>query len=153
MFFDLEAGQQGERFSFFSSHIDPVTGEPVYEAPSGDAAAWIRSIAPFFEERVGKREKSVEHVYNPKTRAMERISFFKDQSLEEIRAEREDAYDYAITAIENFRDSKTGKIIECTRENKIALMKVPVFDRYFARCQQLIAASGVKEKEEAEKNS
>lgn len=152
MFVDLEAGQAGEWFPFFSSRIDPVTGEPIYEDPTGDARAQIRSIAPFFEERVGKRNRDIEHVYNPKTRAMERISFFKDQSPGEMRAEREDAYDYAITGLENFKDSKTGKVITCTRENKIALMKVPVFDRYFARCQQLLASSGVKEKEEAAKN-
>lgn len=152
MFFDLEAGQAGEWFPFFSSHIDPVTGEPIYEDPAGDARAQIRSFAPFFEERVGKRNRDVEHIYNPKTRAMERVSFFKELAPAAIKAEREDAFDYAITGLENFKDSKTGKPITCTRENKIALMKVPVFDRFFARCQQLLANSGVKEKEEAVKN-
>ena len=74
-------------------------------------------------------------------------AYVPELSLEEGKAERDDAWDYAITGIENFKDSK-GKIITCTRENKLALMKVPVFDRLVARCLQILASSGVKEKEE-----
>ena len=151
MFIDLDAAQ-GEWFPFFGSKLDPNTGETIYEDPVTDAKVQIRSLAPFFEERVSGRTRIHENVFNPKTRAMERISYFKDQTVAEIRTEREDAYDYAITGIENFKDTKTGKDIDCTRANKIALMKLPVFDRFFARCQQLLASSGVKEKEEAEKN-
>jgi hypothetical protein len=152
MFLDLDASS-GEWFNFFSSHIDPVTGEPVYEEPVKDARVQIRSIAPFIEERMAKRKKSFEHIYNPKTRSMERMSFFPDLSPEEQKAERDDLWDYAIVALENFKDSKTGKVIACTRENKLALMKLPVFDRFVARCQQLISSAGVKEKEETVKNS
>jgi hypothetical protein len=151
MLIDLNS-EQGEWFQFFTSRLDPNTGEVIYDPPTGDARAQIRSLAPFFEERAGKRKKAVEHVYNPKTRAMERIPYFEEQTLEEIKAEREDAYDYAITGLENFKDSKTGTVITCTRGNKVALMKVPVFDRYFARCQQLLASSGVKKAEEEPKN-
>ena len=88
---------------------------------------------------------------NPKTRQMERIAFYAELSVEDAKAERDDAFDFAITGIENFKDAKTGTIITCTRENKLALMKVPVFDRFFARCQQLLSSSGVKE--QVEKNS
>jgi hypothetical protein len=151
MFFDLDS-TQGEWFPFFSSHIDPVTGEPIYEDPHPDAKVQIRSIGPFIEERIAKRKKVAEHVYNPKTRAMERISYYPDQTLEETKAERDDLWDYAITGLENFKDSKTGEPITCTRENKLKLMKVPVFDRFVARCQQLLASSGVKAKEDEEKN-
>ena len=151
MFFDLDS-TEGEWFQFFSSHIDLNTGEIIYEEPTSDARVQIRSIAPFIEERLAKWKRSVEHVYNPKTRAMERISYFPDQTLEESRMDRDDAWDYAITGIENFKDSKTGELIICTRENKLKLMKVPVFDRFFTRCQQLLADSGVKEKEKEEKN-
>jgi len=152
MFLDLDASS-GEWFNFFSSHIDPVTGEPVYEEPVKDARVQIRSIAPFIEERMAKRKKAIEHVYNPKTRSMERMGFFPDLSPEEQKAERDDLWDYAIVALENFKDAKTGKVITCTRENKLALMKLPVFDRFVARCQQLISSAGVKEKEESVKNS
>jgi hypothetical protein len=151
MFFELESGQ-GEWFPFFGSHFDPITGDTIYEDAVSDAKVQVRSMTPFFEEKIAKRKREVEHVYNPKTRQMERITFFKELSVEESKAERDEAWDYAITGIEGFKDSKTGKIIECTRENKLALMKNPVFDRFIARCQQLIASSGVKEAKELEKN-
>jgi len=152
MFVDLKAVEQGEWFNFFSSRIDPVTGEPIYEEPVKDARAQIRSIGPFIEERMGKKKKEIERVYNPKTRGMERIPFYPELSAEDQKAERDDLWDYAITGLENFKDSKTGQVIACTRENKLALMKVPVFDRFVARCQQLLASSGVKEKEEEAAN-
>lgn len=153
MLFDLEAGTQGEWFPFFGSHFDQNTGEVVYEDPVGDARVQVRSMAPFFEERLPRRKKVTENIYNPKTRGMERISYYADLSPEDARIEREEAWDYAITGLENFKDSKTGKPIACTRENKLKLMKVPVFDRFVARCQQLLAEAGVKTKEENEKNS
>lgn len=151
MFFDVESAQ-GEWFAFFGSHIDPVTGDPVYEAPVPDAKVQIRSIAPFVEERFAKRKKIFENVYNPKTRGMERISYYAEQTAEEAKAERDDLWDYAIMDFEGFKDSKTGEVIACTRENKLKLMKVPVFDRFVARCQQLLSSAGIKDKEEAEKN-
>jgi len=150
MLFSLD-NSQGEWFPFQNSHIDPLTGEPVFDDPVADAKVQIRSMTPFFEERIAKRKRQTEHVMNPKTRQMERIAFYAELSVEDAKAERDDAFDFAITGIENFKDAKTGTIITCTRENKLALMKVPVFDRFFARCQQLLSSSGVKE--QVEKNS
>ncbi len=144
---------EGEWFTFFGSHIDINTGEVVYEDPVSDGRVQIRSIAPFIEERVLKRKRMVEHIFNPKTRSMERVSFYLDQTPEENRAERDDLWDYAITGLENFKDIKTGELITCTRENKLRLMKVPVFDRFVARCQQLLSDSGINAKKEIEKNS
>ncbi len=152
MIFDLDA-EQGEWFYFFGSHIDPNTGETIFEEPVLDARVQVRSMAPFFEERIKTRKKGVEHVYNPKTRAMERISYISDLSIGEAQAERDDAWDYAITALENFKDRKTGNVIPCNRENKLKLMKVPVFDRFIARCLQLLASSGMQSKEDEIKNS
>ena len=43
-------------------------------------------------------------------------------------------------------------MIDCTRENKLKLMRVPVFDRFIARCLEMLANSGVKEKEDEQKN-
>jgi len=150
MFIDLSTNE-GEWFPFQNSHIDPLTGEPIFDDPVTDAKVQIRSMTLFFEERIAKRKRQTEHVMNPKTRQMERISYYSELSVEEAKAERDDAFDFAITGIEGFKDSKTGQIITCTKENKIALMKIPVFDRFFARCQQLLSSSGVKEKE-LEKN-
>jgi hypothetical protein len=151
MLFDLDS-LAGEYFPFQNSHIDPLTGEPVFDDPVSDAKVQIRSMTPFFEERIAKRKRQTEHVMNPKTRQMERIAFYAELSVDDARAERDDAFDFAITGIEGFKDAKTGKLIDCTRENKLALMKVPVFDRFFARCQQLLSSSGVKEQVAAAEN-
>jgi len=152
MLFDLDI-TEGEWFQFFGSHIDEKTGEVVYDDPVGDAKVQIRSMKPFFEERVSKRKNSSEFVLNTSTRQMERISFIKEQTIDEIIKEREDAYDYAITGIEGFKDKRTKAVIECTCENKIKLMKNPIFDRFFAKCQQLIEDSIMVQKEGEEKNS
>jgi deoxyadenosine/deoxycytidine kinase len=151
MLFDLDS-TQGEWFTFFTSHIDLNTGEIVYDDPISDARVQIRSIVPFFEERISKRKRAVEHIFNPKSKAMERLTYFEDLTYEQARVEQEDTWDYAITGIENFKDSKTGELITNTRENKIKLMKNPMFDRFIARCLQIISNSGAKIKEETEKN-
>ena len=151
MIIDLEA-TQGEWFPFFGSHINMETGETVYEEPTPDARVQIRSMAPFYEDRLAKRQKKYEHVYNPKTRQMERVAFYQELTPAEEKAEREDAWDYTITGIEGFVDSKTGDTIACTRENKLKLMKLPVFDRFMARCLQILNSAGIKEKEDEEKN-
>jgi len=148
MLFSLDT-TVGEWFPFQNSKIDSATGEHVFDDPVGDAKVQIRSMVPFFEERMAKRKRQAENVFNPKTRQMERITFYAELSVEDAKAERDDAFDFAITGIEGFKDAKTGRLIDCTRENKLALMKVPVFDRFFARCQQLLSNSGVKEQEVA----
>jgi hypothetical protein len=147
---DFDAAE-GEWFYFFSSRINPVTGLVEYDDPASDARVQLRSMGLFFEERLKGRKKLVEHVLNAKTRQMERIEYYPTLAFEEAMKERDDAYDYAITGLENFKD-KSGSIISCTRENKLKLMKVPVFDRFIARCLELLANAGVKQKEEIEKN-
>jgi hypothetical protein len=147
MLLDLEAQEQGEWFQFFTSHIDEATGEVIYDEPSPDARVKIRSMVPFIEERLASRKRQYEHVLNPKTRSMERISYYPEMTPEENRKDREDTWDYVIQGLEGFADKKTGKEIACTRENKIKLMKLPVFDRFVARCLQLLSSSGVEEQE------
>jgi len=149
MFIELNSSE-GEWFPFQNSKIDPLTGEPVFDDPDSDGKVQIRSMTPFFEERIAKRKRQTEHVMNPKTRQMERIAFYAELTVEDAKAERDDAFDFAITGIEGIKDSKTGRLLTATREDKLALMKVPVFDRFFARCQQLLSSSGVKE--QASKN-
>lgn len=151
MYLDLDSSE-GERFQFFASTIDPVSGDVVYGDPKGDAYVTLRPMQPFFEDRLAKRQLKVDHVLNPKTKAMERITYYPDLSFDEVKREREDAWDYAILTWEGFMDEKTKQDIECTRENKIKLMKIPVFDRFIARCFQLMAESGIKEEEALEKN-
>jgi len=151
MIFDLDENQ-GEWFYFFSSHID-ANGQITYDDPVKDARVQIRSITPFIEARMLSKKKVTEHVLNPKTRQMERLSYFPDLSPEEAIKERDDVWDYAITALENFKDGKTGQVIDCTRENKIKLIKIPIFDRFIARCLQIIDGSGMKAEDNIIKNS
>ena len=152
MFFDLEA-TEGEWFPFIGSHIDLVTGDIQYDEPVPEVRARVRPMAPFLEERLAQRKKCVEHVMNPKTRQMERISYYPDIPPEQEKEERDDVWDYVITGLEGFKDKKTGKEIECTRENKLKLMKIPVFERFIARCFELLANTGIDESKALEKNS
>ncbi len=147
--FDDTREVEGEWFSFFGSSINEK-GDVVYEeAKPGAGRARIRSLISFFESKP-QRKKKYEWVLNTATRAMERVGYFEDPSIEENKKERDDTWDYAITGLENF--SIGGRVIECTREGKIELMKRPMFDRFVARCLQLLASSGIKMKEEETKN-
>lgn len=149
MIFDLEQAD-GERFPFFTSTIDPQTGKINYDEP-GDAWVELRPMQPFFEERIAKRKKITEHVHNPKTRQLERISYYPELSVDEAKKERDDAWDYAITGFGNFKD-KSGKIIDFNRENKMKMIKNPMFVRFCERCFEVMSNSGVTQEEEV-KNS
>lgn len=151
MIFDLDAVQQGDYFAFFGSTVNE-RGEVAYLDPEPDAGrVRIRSLTPFFEKAQAGRKRKYEHVLNPSTRSMERVGFFDDPTPDQAKKEREDLWDYAITDIENFFDAK-GEPILCTRENKIRLMAAPVFDRFVARCLQVLAGAGVKADEDLRKN-
>ena len=150
MFVDLE-NNEGQWFTFRMSHIDQNTGEIIWDEPIEGVRVQIRSMKKFFEDRISKRERVTEWKINPKTRANEKHTNFKELSMEEVKAERDDAFDYAIVGLEGFKDKKSRKVIECTRENKLALMSKDFFDRFFADCQQTLDVSGVEmEKEIAE---
>mgnify|MGYP001249914155 CR=1 FL=1 len=151
MLFDLEESQ-GEWFYFFNSRIDQATGETVYDNPVKDARVKIRSISAFFEEALSKRKREFQFVVNPKTRGMERVAYFPELSSEEANQQRDDAWDYAITGLEGFKDAKTKADLKCDRETKLKLMKNPAFDRFIARCFQILASSGIQGKEAEEKN-
>jgi hypothetical protein len=142
----------GEWFPFQLSQIDTETGKITWSDPMPDARMQIRSMTPFFEERISSRKRAVERVLNPKTRQMERISYYEELSPDDAKKERDDAYDYAITGFDGFRDAVTKKDIPVTRDTKLALMKMPIIDRFFAKCQEMLAGSGVKIQEGLEKN-
>lgn len=141
-FIDIDIDQStGQWFEFFGSSINQATGEIVYEKPSGVARVQMRSTAPFMEERLKKQKRKFDLALNPKTRQMERVPYFEEQPFEQLIAETDDMYDYAILALEGFRNKKTGKPIDCTRENKIALRRNEVFRRFFEYCQQVLHGS------------
>ncbi len=147
---DLEITDLGEWFPFQDSHFDAEKEDWVFDPPASDARVKVRRMVPFFLERMPKRRRGVEHVLNPKTKAMERITYFEDLPPAEAQKENDDAWDYVITAFEGFQNK--GEVIECTRENKLKMMKVPAFDRFITRCLKILEGSVAKEKEAAEKN-
>ncbi len=152
MLFDLDNTEQGEGFKFFESRINKK-GDVEYDDPKPDAATFfIRSIGPKIEEVQKKQKRIYEFVLNPKTRSMERVGYPKDQTIEEVVKERDDIFDYAITGWDDKALDARGDKIEVTRENKIRLMAMPVFDRFVARCFEILSSAGVKLKEDLEKN-
>ncbi len=151
MIFEINKSEQGDWFPFFESKFDPLTGEITYDPPEDGAAEFcIRSMGPFFEERRKNRKKESKMVLNTATRQMERVSYFEDLSPDEDFKENEDAWDYAITGIRNaFADEEKTIPIDCTRENKLKLIKIPKFLRFIRRVFQILdgEAANIKEKE------
>jgi len=143
---------QGVWFKFQTSHFDFEQRENVFDPPAPDAAEFcIRSLVPFFSERLKTRKKKSEFIFNPSTRAMERISYYPDPTPEEIQKEQEDAWDYLITGIKNAKWAD-GKPIECNRADKIKLMKIEQFDLFIGHCLRVLAGSEKSEAEAVEKN-
>ncbi len=149
---DLTAQADGEWFQFQDSHFDQTRGEWIFDPPATDARVRVRRTDAFWKERNAKRKRVVEHVLNPKTHQMERLSYLEEQSAADAQASVDDAMDYAITGLENFKDKGSGKVIDCTRENKLALLRVPAFDRFIGRCFRLLEGAEAAQKEASEKN-
>lgn len=151
MIFDLDKLNEGEWFPYFDSKINDK-GEVVYDDPSPSAGrVRIRDITPLMEKQVANKKRISEFTLNPLTRQMDRVTYFEDQTIDQVRQERDDVWDYAILAWEDFYDVK-GSPIECNRENKLLLMRIPAFDRFMARCLQLLGNTAAKAEKEQEKN-
>ena len=152
MSFDIDKEASGEWFDFFESRADVSTGEIIYDDPEDGAAEFcIRHPGPFFEKQLNATKKESKMVLNPKTRQMEHVSFYPDLPPEEAQREREDVVDYSIV---DWRNAKRpdGSEIECNRENKLKMKKIPVFDRFLGRVWEILESAGVKHKEDSEKN-
>ena len=142
----------GEWFPFFKSEVRP-DGEVEYSEPEKDSGRVCLRIADSDTlERIQAetRKKVSENVYNPKTRAMERVAYF-DQTVAQEKRERELIWDHAIVDWEGILDS-AGNPIPCTLENKMKLMNVPLFARFVGRCLQLISGAAEETKETEIKN-
>lgn len=151
MQFDLERVDQGEAFRFFASRIREDGGVD-YDPPDADAAVFIlRPMGPKVEALQADRKRKVEHVLNPQTRAMERLVYLEELPPDEARRQRDDIWDYVIVGWEGALDG-SGQPIPVTRENKLKLMRMAVFDRFVSRCLQLMASAGAQAQEAAEKN-
>lgn len=149
--FNLEESQ-GDWFDFFESNVDLDSGEITYEDPKPNTGSvCFRPAREFIIERMAERKKDSKFVLNPKTRGMERVEFDKSLTPEEAQKERDDLVDYMITGFKKLFDME-GNPIECTQENKIKLAKVPVFDRFMARCMEMQVNADVQQAETSEKN-
>jgi len=150
--FNLDKEDLGDWFEFFSSKVDPSTGEVIYDKPEEGAAEFrVRDMSPFWEERLKDRKKEFKFVQNPTTRQMERVSWYADLPVDEQMKENDDAWEYSITGIRNAFSSPDVPI-ECTRENILKLKDIPVFARFMKRVFEIISEAGVKHKEASEKN-
>lgn len=150
--FDIEE-TDGDWFDFFESKVDLNTGDVTYDDPiPGTGKVCFRPSRPLMMERIAKRKKESEFVLNPKTRSMERVEFYKSISFKESKKEQDDMTDYVIVDWKDLFDSKKN-LIECTRENKLKLVKVPVFDRFMAKCMEIQMNADLKQVEKEEKNS
>lgn len=152
--FELGEKEQGDWFPFFTSRFDTSTGEIIYDPPAEGAAEFcFRSPMPFWEERRKDRKKETRMVLNTNSKAMERLTYYPDLPYDEERKERDDSWDYSIVGMRNARWSADGPEMEYTRENKMKLLKNAAFLRYANRVLQLLLDTGIKVKEETEKNS
>lgn len=141
MKFDLSQSSAGEWFQFFGSELRP-DGEIKYLEPEkGAGKVCLRIADPETLEIIQSetKKKAVEHVFNPKTRQMERLAYY-EQTPEQEKKEREMIWDFAIKAWEGILDT-SGQPIPCTLENKMKLMNNPQFARFVGRCLQLISGA------------
>jgi hypothetical protein len=153
MLVDLETKEQGEWFTFRMSQIDINTGDIVWEEPIEGVEVQIRSAKPFYEGLYLKQERIIEWKINPKSKQYEKHDNPKEKTPDELVRDRDDSYDYAITGLKGWFDKKTKKPIECTRENKLALMNKEVFSRFFVHCQALLDSVGMEVETKETKNS
>lgn len=152
MIINLKVQKDGEWFPFFYSTLNPETMEITYSEPLENGPRMkIRDPVPFFKERTTDRKKVTEWVLNKKTRAMEKVTTETPLSAEEQLAENDDFADYVIVGVEGFK--LEGKEAECTREDKIAMMSIPMISMYVNRCITLLQESGVQEEKDEVKNS
>jgi len=152
MKFDITGKSNGEWFRFFRSEIKE-NGDVTYLDPEDDAGKVCLRIAdPETIESIQAqtRKKVTEFVHNPKSRQMDRVTYY-DQTPAQEKKERELIWDYAIADWQGILD-KDGNEIPCTLENKLKMMNIPIFARFVGRCLQLITGANASLAEEAIKN-
>ncbi len=151
--FDLDGKEQGDWFPFFGSKIDISSGEIAYDDPEEGAGEFcIRSMQPYWDEAAKGKKKESKFVLNPISRGMDRVTWLTDLPAEEEAAESEGAWDFAITGFRNVL-GPDGAELECTIENKMKLVKIPMVFRFLNRVFTLISESGISRAEGLEKNS
>lgn len=145
MAFDLDKINDGEWFPYFESKIKE-DGNIEYMEPKGTGSVCIRQldIETLEKIREATSTRKVEYVHNPKTRAMDRVPYY-EQNTDQKKQERLMMWDYAILDWEGEEFMSKGEKIPVTPENKLKLMCVPVFSRFVSHCLEII--DGQKEVE------
>jgi len=152
MILDINTADEGQWFTFFYSHLDPNTLEPIYDDPIENGPRMkIRNPASLWKDRSQKKKQKKEHVFNPKTRAMDMVSSDVDLTAAQKKAENEEFVDYVIQDVEQF--TLNGKEIKGTIAEKVKAMENPLISMFVQRCIQLLQESGVQEAEAESKNS
>ena len=152
MRFDLSVETQGEWFKFFNSEVKE-NGEIAYLEPEENAGRVCLRIAdPDTVEKIQSqtRKKVSEFAFNPKSRSMERVTYFEQTPAQE-RKERELIWDFAIQDWQGIMD-QDGNEIPCTLENKLRLMNIPRFARFIGRCLQMITGANAESEAVSGKN-
>jgi hypothetical protein len=149
---NLQSGREGTWFNFFYSDLDLSTGDITYGDPiENGPRAKIRNPTPFFQEREKLRETESSMVFNKKARKMEKVISNKELTKEERQKENDDATAYMIQELEGFK--LEGKVLNNTREDKLAAMEIPIFAMFVNRCVELVQKQAAVEEKIEEKNS
>jgi hypothetical protein len=145
MLFDINAPNPATRFYLIEDGKETDTWISLKLASEEDNKRFFNAI--------GVKEK-VEKIFNPKTRQMERMTFF-DHSEEQRDRFNEEIWDFSIDGWNLFSPEKDefgkNKFIPCTKENKIKLMRTsPRFATWVANCLEKLRESledyGVEER-------
>lgn len=151
--FDEEKKEDlGTWFSFQESHLDIKAAKYIFDDPTPDAPKFrFRSPIPFYQERRRNRKKGHMAALNPRTLAMERISYSEDLTPAEEKKELDDLRDYVLTGIDGAKWA-SGKDIQCDRESKLKLYLNENFERFAGHCIAMLAGLETEAAEQAEKN-
>lgn len=151
--FDLDT-ESGETFPFFRTEI-LENGEVKCFEPDKDEACRVtlRLASPDVLENIYKKTRTpvIDRTLNTKSRSMERIKDY-DQTPEQIKEERVLTWDYAIVGWEGVLD-KHKTPVDCTTENKMRMMEIPIFGRFVGQCLGMISGEAQEYEKEKVKNS
>jgi len=151
-FFELGKAEQGDWFSYFESKFED--GEIVYDDPKEDAVEFcIRGMGAFFEEANRGRKKESKMVRNPVERKMERVPYYPDLPVEDEQKQAEDAWEFAIIGARKKKEDGGYADIVMSREDKLALIKIPKLLRFFQRVFQILTGEVESKAETEAKNS
>ena len=149
---DINTAEDGRWFTFFYSHLDPNTSEPIYDDPIENGPQMkIRNPAPFWKEQSEKKKMETRMVVNPKTHVMNAVQVEVKLTPEQQKAEHEGFVDYTIQGVKQFK--LNGKEMKATLQDKVKAFENPLVSMFVVRCVQILQESGIQEVAAETKNS